>query len=50
MPNSIVNAASMRFALCSGVSYFGTHLAHNFLNNRCSMTIVCNKEWEIYGK
>ena len=32
--------------LCSGVSCFGTHLAHNFLNNRCSMTILFNKERE----
>ena len=40
----------MRFALCSGVSYFGTYLAHNFLNNRCSMTILCNKQQKICGK
>ena len=49
-----VNADSMRFALCSGVGCFGTHLAHNFLKkkrkeNRCSMTILY-KEGEIYGK
>ena len=31
---TIANADSMRLALCSGVSCFGTHLAHNFLNNR----------------
>jgi hypothetical protein len=36
--------------LCSGVSFFGTHRAHNFLNNRCSVPISCNKEREIYGK
>jgi hypothetical protein len=36
--------------LCSGVSCFGTHRAHNFLNNRCSVPISCNKEREICGK
>ena len=36
--------------LCSGVSCFGTHLAHNFLNNRCSVRILCNKERQICGK
>ena len=40
----------MRFALCSGASYFGTHLPHNFLNNRCSVTILCYKEREICRK
>ena len=40
----------MRFALCSRVSCSGTHLAHNFLNNRYSMTILCRKEREIWGK
>ena len=48
--NNLVNADSMHFALCSGVSCFGTHLAHNFLNNRCSGTILHNKEREICGK
>ena len=38
---------TMRFALCSSVSCFGTHLVHYFLNNRCSVTILCNKEREI---
>ena len=47
---TIDNADSMHFALCSGFSYFGTHLAHNFLNNRCSMTILCNEERKIWGK
>ena len=42
-----VSADSMCFALCSGVSFFGTRLVHNFLNNRCSVTILCNKEREI---
>ena len=37
----------MPFALCSDVSCFGTHLAHNFLNNRCSVTILYNKEREM---
>jgi hypothetical protein len=36
--------------LRSGVSCFGTHRAHNFLNNRRSVPISCNKEWEICGK
>jgi hypothetical protein len=36
--------------LCSGISCFGTHRAHNFLNNRCSVPISCNKEREICGK
>ena len=45
-----VNPVSLRYVLCSGVSYFGTHLVHNFLNNRCSVTIFCNKEREICGK
>ena len=40
----------MRFALCSDVSCFCTHLAHHFLNNGCSVTILCNKELEICGK
>ena len=44
------NADSTRFTLCSGVSCFGTHLAHNFLNNRCSVTILCKKEQKICGK
>jgi hypothetical protein len=35
--------------LFSGVSCFGTHRAHNFLN-RCSVPISCNKEREICGK
>ena len=35
-----VNADSMRFALYSGISCFDTHLVHNFLNNRCSVTTV----------
>jgi hypothetical protein len=33
--------------LCSGVSCSGTHRAHNFLNNRCSVPISCNKEREM---
>ena len=24
-----------------------THLMHYFLSNRCSVTILCNKEWEM---
>ena len=40
---TIANADSMRLALCSGVSCFGTHLAHNFLNNRCSVTICTTR-------
>jgi hypothetical protein len=36
--------------LCSGVSCFGTHRAHNVLNNMCSVPISCNKEREICGK
>ena len=44
-----VNADSMHFPCCSGVSWHGIHLAHNFLI-RCSVTILCNKEREIYGK
>ena len=42
-----VNADSMHFALCSGVSCFGTHLSHNFLNNMCSVAILCNKKQEM---
>ena len=38
------------FTLCSGVSCFGTHLAHNFLNNRRSVIVLCMNEWEICGK
>jgi hypothetical protein len=33
--------------LCSCVSCFGTHRAHNFLNNRCSVPISCNKVREM---
>jgi hypothetical protein len=33
--------------LCAAVSCFGTHRAHNFLNNRCSVPISCNKEREM---
>jgi hypothetical protein len=36
--------------LCSGVSCSGTHRVHNFLNNRCSVPISCNKEREICRK
>jgi hypothetical protein len=36
--------------LCSDVSCFATHRAHNFLNNKCSVPISCNKEQEICGK
>ena len=39
-----VNADSMHFALHSGISCFGT------LNNRCSVTILCDKEHEICMK
>ena len=45
-----VSADSMHFALCSGISCFGTYLVHNFLNNRCSVTILCKKMQEICGK
>ena len=34
----------MRLVLCSGVSCFGTHLTHNFLNNRCSVATFCNSD------
>ena len=44
---TIVNVDFIRFPLCSGVSCLGTHLAHNFMNNTCSGTILCNKEREI---
>ena len=44
------NADSMFISLYSGVDCFGTHLAHNFLNNRCSVTMLCNKERGICGK
>ena len=47
---TIVNVDSLRFALCSGVSCFDTHLAYNFLNNRSSMKILCNKKGEIFVK
>ena len=30
MDQNIVNADLMRFALCSGVNCFGTHVAHSF--------------------
>ena len=50
VPLQNVNADSMRMALCSGVSWSVTHLAHNFLNNSCSVTILCNMEQEICGK
>ena len=43
-----VNADSMRFSLRSGVICFVTYLAYNFLNNRCSVTILCNKEQEMF--
>jgi hypothetical protein len=43
----LTHFTTMRFVLSSGVSCFGTHLAHNFLNNRCSVTISCNKEREM---
>ena len=42
-----VNVDCMHFAMCSGVSCFGTHLEHIFLNNTCSVTILCNKEREM---
>ena len=45
-----VNADSMHFTLCSGVSCFGTHLVLNFLHNRCSMTMLCKKKQEICRK
>jgi hypothetical protein len=36
--------------LCSGVGCLGTHRAHNFLNNRCSVPSSCKKEREICEK
>ena len=43
----IANVDTMLFV---GVSCFGTQLAYNFLNSRCAVTVLCNKEWEIYRK
>ena len=45
-----ISADFMRFALCSGASCFGNHLALNFLNYRYSVTIFCNKKRKICGK
>ena len=41
------NADFVCSALCSGVRCFVSHLAHNFLNNRWSMTSLCKKEREM---
>ena len=46
----IVNADSLRFALWSAVSFFGTHMAHNLLNIGCSVTILWNKGQEVCAK
>ena len=40
----------LRITLCAGVSGFGTHQMHNFLNNMCSVTILCNKQRKICRK
>ena len=45
-----VNADSMRFALCSGVSFFGRQLVLSFPNRRCSVIILCNKQRGILWK